>query len=148
MVTTSEKNTMADERTPLVATVRTAPPRQRYPHHTLRRFCTIALTCSLLALFTVFLFTFGFSAPLGHHHHHHDDHHPDWSWPDDCKDRKLSYDELRDILLETPSSEKAEEWQRYYTAGAHLAGQNFSQVRRATPRAGHAKSLHKPMSNQ
>lgn len=123
----SEKKTMADERTPLVATVRTAPPRQRYPHHTLRRFCTVALTCSLLALFTVFLFTFGFSEPLGHHRHRPQ---PDWDWAwPDCKERKLSYAELKDILLETPSSEKAEEWQRYYTAGAHLAGQNYSQVR-------------------
>lgn len=126
-----EKNKMADERTPLVATVRTAPPRQRYPHHTLRRFCTIALTCSLLALFTVFLFTFGLSGPLngGHDDDHHDRDHPShWSWPDNCKDRKLSYDALKEILLETPSSQKAEEWQRYYTAGAHLAGQNYSQA--------------------
>lgn len=118
---------MANERTPLVATVRTAPPRQRYPHHTLRRFCTIALTCSLLALFTVFLFDLGFSGHHEHRGHHHHGHHPEWSWPD-CKDRKVSYDELKEILLETPSSEKAEEWQRYYTAGAHLAGQNYSQV--------------------
>lgn len=130
MVANSEKTTMPDERTPLIATVRTAPPRHRYPHHTLRRFCTIALTCSLLALFAVFFSTFGFSLPTNHPHDHQ--HHPEWSWPD-CEDRKLSYPELKDILLETPSSEKVEEWQRYYTAGAHLAGQNYSQVRRARP---------------
>lgn len=113
---------MADERTPLITTVVTAPPRQRYPHHVLRRFCTIALSCSLIALFATFLFDFGFSDPPQSHGH-------DWafSWPG-CKGRTLSYEELKQILLDTPSSEKAEEWQRYYTAGAHLAGQNYSQV--------------------
>lgn len=114
---------MADEHTPLISTVRTAPPRQRYPHHTVRRFCTIALSCSLIALFTTFLFSFGL-----------DRHGPEWefSWPS-CKDRHLSYDDLKKILLETPSSEKAEEWQKYYTEGAHLAGQNYSQVCSYTP---------------
>lgn len=48
-------------------------------------------------------------------------------WPG-SHERKLSYDELKQILLDTPTSEKCEEWQRYYTAGAHLAGQNYSQV--------------------
>lgn len=114
---------MADERTPLLATVRTAPPRQRYGHHVLRRFCTIALSCSLIALFTTFLFVFGFAGPLQHHGHDH----AAWSWPG-SHGRKLSYDELKQVLLDTPSSEKAEEWQRYYTSGAHLAGQNYSQV--------------------
>lgn len=105
---------MADERTPLITTVRTAPPRQRYPHHVVRRFCTIALTCSLIALLATFFLGIGQSDHPHHHGHGHG--------------RKVSYDELRRVLLETPSSEKAEEWQRYYTAGAHLAGQNFSQV--------------------
>lgn len=109
---------MADEHTPLISTVTTAPPRQRYPHHVVRRFCTIALSCSLIALFTTFLFSFGI-----------DRHGHEWgfSWPS-CKGRHLSYEELKQILLETPSSEKAEEWQKYYTEGAHLAGQNYSQV--------------------
>lgn len=109
---------MADEHTPLISTVRTAPPRQRYPHHVVRRFCTIALSCSLIALFTTFLFSFG----LDRHGHEWE-----FSWPS-CKDRHLSYEELKEILLETPSSEKAEEWQKYYTEGAHLAGQNYSQA--------------------
>lgn len=107
---------MADERTPLITTVRTAPPRQRYPHHVVRRFCTIALSCSLIALLATFFLGLG---PPDHHHHHGHGH---------GHGRRMSYDELRQVLLETPSSEKAEEWQRYYTAGAHLAGQNFSQV--------------------
>lgn len=113
---------MADEHTPLITTVQTAPPRQRYPHHVLRRFCTIALSCSLIALFTIFLFHFGLDGPL----HRHDDDR-EFSWPG-CGERKLSYEELKQILLDTPSSEKAEEWQRYYTSGAHLAGQNYSQA--------------------
>ncbi len=31
-------------------------------------------------------------------------------------------------MLATPKEEKAEEWSRYYTAGPHLAGKNYSQV--------------------
>lgn len=116
---------MADEHTPLISTVRTAPPRQRYPHHVVRRFCTIALSCSLVALFATFLVVFGFSGPLERHERN-------FSWPG-CDDRHLSYEGLKKILLETPSSEKAEEWQKYYTGGAHLAGQNYSQVRLYTP---------------
>lgn len=104
----------ADEHTPLITTVRTAAPRQRYNHHLVRRFCTIAITGSLFVLLATFLLTFGPEHTPHHHPHPHG--------------RKLSYDHLKQILLDTPSSEKAEEWQRYYTAGAHLAGQNFSQV--------------------
>lgn len=113
---------MADERTPLITTVRTAPPRQRYGHHVVRRFCTIAITCSLIVLFATFLLSFGFTGPRHHHHHGWD-----WSWPS-SHGRKLSYEDLKQVLLDTPTSEKAEEWQRYYTAGAHLAGQNYSQA--------------------
>lgn len=109
---------MPDEHTPLISTVATAPPRQRYSNHALRRFCTVALSCSLIALFTTFLFSFG----IDRH-----GHQSEFSWPS-CKDRHLSYEELKTILLETPSSEKAEEWQKYYTEGAHLAGQNYSQA--------------------
>ncbi|KAF3764494.1 Zn-dependent exopeptidase [Cryphonectria parasitica EP155] len=123
------KEKMADEHTPLIATVRTAPPRQRYGHHVLRRFCTVALSCSLLALFATFLFVFGLGVPLGRGRHGRE---PDrdsswWPWPGN-HERKLSYGALKEVLLETPSSEKAAEWQRYYTAGAHLAGQNYSQA--------------------
>jgi len=58
------------------------------------------------------------------HHHSHDGY---WSWPG-CDRRKVSYDQLKSILLDTPSSELAEEWSRYYTAGPHLAGKNYSQA--------------------
>ncbi|KAK4162543.1 hypothetical protein QBC43DRAFT_77503 [Cladorrhinum sp. PSN259] len=50
-----------------------------------------------------------------------------WSFPG-CHHNKLSHDQLRQILLDTPSSQKAEEWSRYYTAGPHLAGKNLSQA--------------------
>ncbi|ERS99244.1 hypothetical protein HMPREF1624_04442 [Sporothrix schenckii ATCC 58251] len=35
---------------------------------------------------------------------------------------------LKDILLKTPSNDSVAEWLRYYTAGPHLAGQNYSQA--------------------
>lgn len=31
-------------------------------------------------------------------------------------------------MLDTPKEEKAQEWSKYYTAGPHLAGKNYSQV--------------------
>ena len=37
-------------------------------------------------------------------------------------------DELKRILLTTPSNDSAAEWLRYYTAGPHLTGQNLSQA--------------------
>ncbi|CAK7230565.1 hypothetical protein SBRCBS47491_007627 [Sporothrix bragantina] len=40
----------------------------------------------------------------------------------------FSNDELKKILLSTPSNDSAAEWLRYYTSGAHLAGQNYSQA--------------------
>jgi len=45
-----------------------------------------------------------------------------------CKSRNVTYEQLRQLLLDTPSSGKAEEWSRYYTAGPHLAGKNYSQA--------------------
>ncbi|KAG8163512.1 hypothetical protein KVR01_006809 [Diaporthe batatas] len=109
---------MPHEHTPLLSTVATAPPRHRYANHAVRRFCTIALSCSLIALFTTFLFSFG----IDRH-----GHQSGFSWPS-RKGSHLSYEHLKTILLETPSSEKAQEWQKYYTEGAHLAGQNYSQA--------------------
>lgn len=40
----------------------------------------------------------------------------------------FSPDELKRILLTTPSNDSAAEWLRYYTAGPHLAGKNLSQA--------------------
>ena len=49
--------------------------------------------------------------------------HPSWPQSDG-----LAYDELKKILLDTPSAEKAREWSKYYTSGPHLAGKNLSQA--------------------
>ena len=110
----------SNERTPLIATVHVARPRPRYQHSTIRRFCTIALCSSLLAATLCFLIPLGFLT--GHHHHRKplpSPHHHTSSIP---------YAELQAILLNEPKAEKAQEWSKYYTAGPHLAGKNYSQV--------------------
>lgn len=114
---------MPDEATPLLTTVTVGPPVRRYPHQTLRRFCTVALGSSLIALLVVFFVTIVFdpTAPSHHHRPHHIGPSP----------REVTSEELRSILLETPSSEQAEEWSRYYASGPHLAGRNKSQVSEA-----------------
>lgn len=106
------------EQTPLVVTVRVAPRRQRYHHHSVRRFCNIAITSSLLGLFIVFLLTAlgvpldgRLNPPFGNHH-----------------DSSLSDTDLRKLLLDTPTGERAREWSRYFTSGPHLAGKNYSQA--------------------
>ncbi|KAI1368259.1 hypothetical protein F5Y08DRAFT_296108 [Xylaria arbuscula] len=113
-----EKVTMASERTPLITTVPVATPRRRYPHQTLRRFCTIALGSSLLALLITFLITTA-SAPSSDHSK---------PWPGHGGRNHLPYEELQTILLETPNADRASEWSKYYTSGPHLAGQNLSQA--------------------
>jgi N-acetylated-alpha-linked acidic dipeptidase len=40
----------------------------------------------------------------------------------------IPFEELQQILLDTPEAEKAAEWSKYYTAGPHLAGKNLSQA--------------------
>ncbi|GAB1311056.1 Glutamate carboxypeptidase [Madurella fahalii] len=114
---------MASERTPLITTVPVAYPRPRYPHVVLRRFCTIALASVLIWFFVAFAVSL-IDFPYGNPHH---GHHGHWNWPG-CGKRKVSYEQLQRILLDTPSSEQAEEWSRYYTAGPHLAGKNYSQA--------------------
>jgi N-acetylated-alpha-linked acidic dipeptidase len=42
--------------------------------------------------------------------------------------RGLTYAALQALLLATPSPARARAWSAYYTAGAHLAGQNRSQA--------------------
>ncbi|KAK9777409.1 hypothetical protein SCAR479_05802 [Seiridium cardinale] len=113
---------MPSETTPLITTVKVGTVPRRYPHQTVRRFCTIALGSSLVALLVTFLWTVAFS-PLKHHHHHH--HHDQ---PVHHDGGHVTFEELKAILLETPSGEKASEWSKYYTAGPHLAGKNLSQA--------------------
>ncbi|ROT42249.1 glutamate carboxypeptidase, partial [Sodiomyces alkalinus F11] len=120
---------MADEHTPLIATVRVAQPRHRYPHHIVRRFCTIALSSCLLAGFVTFLVLL-FIEPPGYHRGHQHGHHRD-QWESSVgrpRDHPPSHQDVLDILFDTPSAEQAEKWSRYYTSGPHLAGQNYSQA--------------------
>jgi N-acetylated-alpha-linked acidic dipeptidase len=104
------------ERTPLLTTVRVGAAPPRYSHHTVRRFCTIALGSSLIALFLTFLWTVVFRPS----------HHVDF--PSPHHGSHISFDELKAILLGTPNEDKAAEWSKYYTSGPHLAGKNLSQV--------------------
>ena len=54
--------------------------------------------------------------------HHHKHKNPEQ------RASSITYAELQTILLETPKQDKAAEWSRYYTAGPHLAGKNYSQA--------------------
>lgn len=108
---------MPSESTPLISTVRIAPARQRYPHQTIRRFFTIA--CSAILVFG-FIFVAIHALIIEPLHFHHG--------KGAGKGKSLAYGELKKILLETPSSEHAREWSKYYTAGPHLAGKNYSQA--------------------
>lgn len=124
-----DTRTMVDEHTPLIATVSVARPRHRYPHHVVRRFCTIALSSCLLAGFVTFIILLIIEPPgyrQGHRHGHHRD---EWEWSTSrVKDHRPTHQDVLDILFDTPSAEQAEDWSRYYTSGPHLAGKNFSQV--------------------
>jgi N-acetylated-alpha-linked acidic dipeptidase len=118
---------MADERTPLIQTVVVAPVRARYPHSTLRRFCTLALSSTLIILVICFLVP---SVFLSQDHNAASylpwaQPYPSKAWPES---EGLSYRALQNILLNTPRESKAKEWSRYYTAGPHLAGKNLSQA--------------------
>lgn len=112
---------MTTESTPLLQTVRVGPPVRRYPHSTVRRFCTIASSCLLIAGFSSFLFHAAFIWPYEYKHHHR---HGSGS----STGSRLDHAELERILLDTPSADKAAEWLEYYTSGPHLAGKNLSQA--------------------
>ena len=122
---------MTDERTPLIQTVIIAPPRQRYSHSTIRRFCTISLITTLIVIAILFLLPSGVLPGLEDHRNYSPflpwsgNILPHRSWP---RSAGLSFEDLQKILLETPDGGKAKEWSRYYTAGPHLAGKNLSQA--------------------
>ena len=113
----------ADERTPLITTVVVGRPRERYTHSTLRRFCTIALTTTLIVVLLLFLIP-------SHWLPFHDRSGPATAIPHSAwpQSQGITYEELQQILLDTPSADKAREWAEYYTAGPHLAGKNLSQA--------------------
>ena len=122
-------NNRPTEQTPLITTVIVAPPRPRYSHSTIRRFCSIALGTTLVVVIVLFLVP-GRYLPGNNTE-------SEWSgnfyggylpWSSSYEKSGLSYKELTKVLLETPRPEKAREWQQYYTAGPHLAGKNLSQA--------------------
>ncbi|PYH37934.1 M28 family metallopeptidase [Aspergillus neoniger CBS 115656] len=121
-------STMPSESTPLLTTVGVRPHRHRYPHHSLRRFCTITLT-SILTLSLCLFLTPTALLPRAHgsiwSYLPWANPFPHSSWPEG---HGLSYAELQAVLKETPSAQKAREWSTYYTAGPHLAGKNLSQA--------------------
>lgn len=115
------------ETTPLLE-VHVAPRRQRYPHYALRRTCTFFLGTLLVVATILFLIpgailprengSIWSYAPWANPFPHN-------AWPQGFG---LPYDQLQQILLNTPSAAKAREWSEYYTAGPHLAGKNLSQA--------------------
>lgn len=110
----------SDEHTPLIATVVIGQQRQRCQHHTIRRFFTIATTCALMV--AVFLFLLPLTFITRQPRHWHDDKSYQVS------STSITYEELQQILLDTPKAAKAREWSKYYTSGPHVAGTNKSQV--------------------
>jgi N-acetylated-alpha-linked acidic dipeptidase len=122
-----EKTMPFSETTPLLE-VQVAPPRHRYPHHAIRRACTFLLGTLLVTVVILFLIP---SAVLPREHGSVWSYLP-WAqpfphsaWP---QADGLPYDQLQQVLLNTPSAAKAREWSEYYTAGPHLAGKNLSQA--------------------
>lgn len=129
-----------NEQTPLIVSVRIGrdgPGYQRFPHSTFRRFCTIALGCTLILVIIGFLIPFailpsdrhchGPSCRRGPHHHDGTFSASTYSaiWP---QSERLTLDDLKEIILETPSEERARDSSAYYAAGPHLAGKNLSQA--------------------
>ncbi|KAJ5788507.1 Peptidase M28 [Penicillium paradoxum] len=122
-----EKEMPYSETTPLLE-VNVARRRHRYPHHALRRACTISLA-ALLSVATLLFLSPVAILPR--------EHGSVWSylpwahpipheaWPESYG---LPYDQLQQILLDVPSADKAREWSKYYTAGPHLGGKNLSQA--------------------
>lgn len=138
---------MPNENTPLIATVRVEQRQPRYrsfPHSTFRRFCTIALGSLLVLAVIGFLLSFVFLPDdcwdrRSRHNHHrnrnclfnnhdifgHDEVQPWSSW---SQSTSLTYEELQEIILDTPSEDRARSSSQYYTSGPHLAGKNLSQA--------------------
>ncbi|EGX91338.1 glutamate carboxypeptidase, putative [Cordyceps militaris CM01] len=111
------------ESTPLIRGSRSVDQRRRRENQTCRRFFLIAVSC--IALWGIFSFFFqAFFVWPYHYHRSHDGRHS----ATDLGRETLTYAQLKNILLDTPDAEKAREWSEYYTAGAHLAGKNFSQA--------------------
>ncbi|KAK0908494.1 hypothetical protein LTS16_008993 [Friedmanniomyces endolithicus] len=132
------------ERLPLLQRVSVEEDhREHYPNHTVRRFCTIALTAIPILTLAIIFFCIaiaGQSDLFGDHQTENapflslpisdgvvpNEHKlPHATWP---ASDGISYDKLKQILQDTPSPERAREWSQYYTAGPHLTGKNRSQA--------------------
>jgi N-acetylated-alpha-linked acidic dipeptidase len=115
-----------DERTPLIQTVAVTPRQRRFPHSSFRRFCTIALSATLVIVAIGFLIPYNVFSDSDRA----SDYFP-WSspfpssWPNS---QGLNFSDLREIVLNTPDPEAARNWAKYYTGGPHLAGKNLSQA--------------------
>jgi N-acetylated-alpha-linked acidic dipeptidase len=132
---------MPDESTPLLAVVRVDNrPRRRYPHSTVRRFCTCFLGTLLVFCLVAILITLLFVPECDSHRRKHEfkpcvPKHPFYR-PGNGGDRgwisstsiQADVVDIFDILTKTPNETKAREWSQYYTSGPHLAGKNLSQA--------------------
>lgn len=105
------------EQTPLLSTILVIAPQPRYPHRTLRRFCSIALTSTLIVSLLLLFLPLPLPQPSSTL--------PHAAWP---ASEGLSYLDLEKLLLSVPAEEKAREWSHYYASGPHLAGKNYSQA--------------------
>jgi N-acetylated-alpha-linked acidic dipeptidase len=115
-----------DERTPLVQTVAVTRRQRRFPHSTLRRFCTFVLSASLLVVIVTLLLPYSLFSD-----HEEVLRYLPWltpypsSWP---HTHGLNFSDLEAIVRNTPSPESARDWSKYYTSGPHLAGKNLTQA--------------------
>ena len=121
----------SNERTPLIQTVIITPPRQRYSHSFIRRFCTCSLFIVLVVVIVIFLIPSRWlpgnqseqewaPVPLPW-----STSYPQGSWPESTG---MKYEDVQKIILEAPSEDKARQWSKYYTSGPHLAGKNLSMA--------------------
>ncbi|KAH9838893.1 putative glutamate carboxypeptidase [Teratosphaeria destructans] len=128
----------ANERSPLIQRVPVDEHRERYPHTTVRRLCTIILTTIPLLTFAVVflciliagqndLFSDHDTAPSTFYSTSFLTAHdiPHQAWPES---EGVSFAKLKKILGHTPSNASAKEWSRYYTSGPHLTGKNKTQA--------------------
>ncbi|QPG95944.1 hypothetical protein C2857_002644 [Epichloe festucae Fl1] len=75
----------------------------------------VGFACFLTHMFLIWPYHY----LTGRHDHYSSSH---WNG------KRMSHEQLKNILLETPTADHAREWSQYYASGPHLAGKNFSQA--------------------
>ncbi|KAG8533650.1 uncharacterized protein KY384_001391 [Bacidia gigantensis] len=110
------------EQTPLITTVIVTPPRPRYSHSYVRRFCTAALSLTLVVIIILFLVP-GRWLPGNPSESEWFPWRHSGVWPTKYG---LSYNGLQKIMLETPNRENIRASSKHYSSGPHLAGRNYS----------------------